>query len=143
MQATDRQQLLTEFGAVRREFEARLRALAPDRLALPPRAGEWGPREIVVHVAAWLFEAGERIPAIMAGSAPKRYDVDAFNAAAIRAAAGWSVEQALGAYMRAADRFAAIAADLSDDDLDEEPDVRAWLEPAARRLISEHLRDLE
>ena len=142
MQAAGLQELLTEFRAARRAFESRLRGLSPEQMTAPHAPGEWSPREVVVHIAAWLGEAGERIPAVMAGAPSKDYDVDAFNAAAIRAAVGWSPEQVLGAYKRAADRFEAIAAELSDDDLHEEPDVRAWLESAARVMITEHLAAL-
>ena len=141
--------LLDEFRAARRALELHLRALSPEQWQTPLAGGSgrlvpgaWTAREVVIHIAAWLAEAGERIPALCAGSPPRDYDVDSFNAAAIGAAEGWSPAQALGAYKRAADRFEVLAADLTDDILDEEPDVRAWLESAARVMITQHLEDL-
>ena len=142
-------ELRAEFRSVRRTFEAALRRLGADGMTTPigardggPVAGAWVPREVVIHIAAWLREAGERIPALMAGVPSREYDADAFNTAAVAAARDWSPALALAAYTRAADRFEAIAADLTDDDLDEEPDVRAWLESAARVLITEHLHEV-
>lgn len=142
MQATEVAELLAEFGRARREFETRLRQFSEAQLTTPLGPGGWSAREVVIHIAGWLHEAAERIPTLRAGSPPKEHDADAFNAAAVRAAADWSPAQALGAYKRAADRFAAIAADLTDKTLSEEPDVRAWLESAARVLIAEHLPDI-
>ena len=141
MQTTDVQTLLAEFRAARRELESRLRGLDTNRMTAPLTPGGWGTREVVIHIAAWLNEAAERSPALLAGSPPRTYDPDAFNAAALRAVAAWSPVQALGAFKRAADRFETIAAELTDETLNEEPDVRAWLESAARVLITEHLDD--
>ena len=142
MHTTDVQTLLAEFRAARRELESRLYGVDADRMTAPLMAGAWSAREVVIHIAAWLTEAAERIPALRAGSPPRNYDADAFNAAALRAAAAWSPVQALGAFKRAADRFETIAAELTDETLNEEPDVRAWLESAARVMITEHLDDL-
>lgn len=139
-QTTPVETLVEEFRGARRLFEARLRALPLDQLP-PAVSARWSAREIVIHIAAWLAEGCERIPMLMAGIPPVAYDIDAFNAAAITAAERWEIRRALGVYQRAADRFETIAAELTDDMLDEEPDVRAWLELAARRLITEHLAE--
>ena len=45
----------------------------------------WGPREILAHIAAWEAEALQRIPLLAAGAPGKTYDTDEFNAAAIAA----------------------------------------------------------
>ena len=142
MQTTSVHELLAEFRAARRRLESRLRGPDAESMSAPLSAGGGSARELVIHVAAWLNEAAERIPALLAGSPPREYGADAFNAAALRAAADWSPAQALGVYKRAADRFETIAAELTDDSLTEEPDVRAWLECAARVMITKHLDDL-
>ena len=143
MAAATIQDSLAEFRAQRREFEARLRALDERRWTAPLEPGGWSAREVVIHIAAWLAEACERIPALLAGAAPRDYDVDSFNATAVRAAEGRTAAQVLGAYKRAADRFETIAADLRDGTLDEEPDARAWLHSAARAMIREHIPDID
>ncbi len=142
MQTATVGELLAEFRDARRRFEALMRGVDEQRMTAPLAPGGWSAREVVIHIAAWLAEGCERVPALMAGAPSRDYDPDAFNAAALKAAAGLSPAGALGAYKRAADRFETIAADLRDDDLDEEPDVRAWLENAARVLITEHLEEL-
>jgi len=136
-------QLMTEFRATRRRFEALVRSLDEEAMATSLAPGQWRPRDVVVQIAAWLAEAGERIPALQAGAPCREYNVEAFNAYAVAIAADWTPEQALGAYQRAADRFETLAAELDDHALDQEPGVRAWLEAAARVLIAGRLATFE
>jgi hypothetical protein len=140
--ATTMAEWLAEFRTARRAFEALVRTIPEERMAAPLAPGGWSPCEIVIHTAAWLAEACERIPAIQAGSPSRAYDGEAFQAAARAAAAGWTPAQAFAAFRRAADRYEAIASDLDDDVLEEEPDVRAWVIAAARVMITEHVGEL-
>ncbi|SRR5579875_952994 len=45
--------------------------------------GEWGPREILAHIAGWGAEATSRLPKVAQGEPPLKYDDDAFNDATI------------------------------------------------------------
>ncbi|HYU76121.1 MAG TPA: DinB family protein [Ktedonobacteraceae bacterium] len=47
------------------------------------REGEWGPREVLAHIAGWGVEATERLPRVLAGAPALVYDDNAFNAAII------------------------------------------------------------
>ncbi len=53
----------------------------------------WGPREILAHIAAWEAEALHRIPLVAAGASDKAYDVDAFNAIAVATIGDKSFQQ--------------------------------------------------
>ncbi len=47
------------------------------------RGEQWGPREVLAHIVGWNAEATERIPRILAGELPLKYDDEAFNTAII------------------------------------------------------------
>ena len=132
---------LAEFRSARREFTEQARAVPSERwsIALP---GEWNTRDIVVHAAAWIDEANDRIPRLMAGAPPRDYDVDAFNAQAVTRAAEWSPEQALGALRRAADRFEAIIGESDASDIAGCDGAMQWLRNIARTALTAHFDDL-
>jgi hypothetical protein len=119
--------LLETFRTGRRDFQQRLLLLPPDRRPSPPDPDDWSARDLFALGAAWLDEANDRIPRLLAGAPPVSYDVDAFNRAAVARAQGWSADQALGAFRRAADRFEAIVESSDPDDIAEVPAVIAWL----------------
>lgn len=135
--------LLDEFRENRRSFQQRLDRIAPECRSLPPASNAWSARDLVIHVAAWLEEANDRIPRLMAGAPEVDYDSDAFNAAAVARAEGWTHEQAVGAFRRGADRFEMIIAESNPAELAEEPSVMRWIESMARELMDEHARDLD
>lgn len=135
--------LLERFRESRRAFRERLDRIPPDAHTRAAAPGEWSARELVIHVAAWLDEANDRIPRLMAGAPDMTFHSDAFNAAAIERAAGWSYEQALGAFRRAADRFEVIIAESNPEELAGEPSVMRWIESMASELMDEHAGDLE
>lgn len=134
--------LLATFRRSRRDLLDMVRSFDDAQKTAPEPPGGWPARNALILIAAWLHEASERIPALMAGAPARAYEIDAFNAAALTAAADWTPEQATGAFKRAADRFEALASELTDDILDEEPDVRAWLESAARVMICSRIDEL-
>jgi hypothetical protein len=133
--------LLDEFRRARREFIKRACTVPTERwlTALP---GAWSTRDVVVHAAAWIDEANDGIPRLMAGAPPRDYDVDAFNAQAIARAAEWTPEQALGAFRRAADRFEAIVGESDASDIADCDDAMQWLRSIARTALSEHFDEL-
>jgi hypothetical protein len=90
-----------------------------------------------------LDEANDRIPRLLAGAPSVGYDVDAFNAAAVERAAGWTPQQAFGAFRRAADRYEAIVGESDPADLAENDDVMRWLRSVATTLIDEHFDEIE
>ena len=135
-------QLLAEFRANRREFVRRLLPLPPDART-EPLTGGWSARNLIAHIAAWLDEANDRVPRLMAGAPSRTYDVNAFNAAAVERASGWTAEQALGAFRRVADRFEAIIGESDAADIADSEDALAWLRSIAHTLLSEHFADIE
>ena len=132
-----------EFRASRREFLARLQRIPPARRDVALAPGEGSSRDLVAHIAAWLEEADDRIPRLLAGAPSVTYDLDTFNAATVSRAAGWTCDQALTFFRRAADRYEAIISDSDADELAENEDVVAWLHSLARRLMNDHFDDLD
>ena len=139
MTADDIGHLLEQFRISRREFTRRLMETPAALRGQPPEPGAWSTRDLLAHVAAWIDEANDRIPRLIAGASSTGYDVDAFNAAAVARAANWSWEQALGAFRRAADRFEAIIAETEPDDILASEDALEWLRSIASVVMTEHL----
>src|SRR6266581_4160235 len=55
----------------------------------------WCPREVLAHIVGWSTEATERIPRIIAGEPPLKYDDEAFNVAILTVLGNQSFETAL------------------------------------------------
>jgi hypothetical protein len=71
-----------------RRFEQAHERLASSATAaaargITQRGEQWGPREVLAHIVGWSAEATERIPRIIAGEPPLKYDDEAFNVAII------------------------------------------------------------
>jgi hypothetical protein len=135
--------LLEQFRSSRRALLERLDRIPPEDRLHAPSPGAWSAREILILVAAWLDEANDRIPRLMAGAPEVEHDRDAFDAAALARTEEWSYEQALGAFRRAADRYDMMIAESSADELASEPPVMRWIECVARTLMEEHAADLD
>lgn len=75
--------------------------------------GEWGPREVLIHIAGWATEATVRIPQVIADSPPVVYADDtqhgviddAFNAAVIIIAGNQSFDQVSALMQQTHQRF--------------------------------------
>lgn len=86
------------------ELDAADRELLAAVAACPAEADldGWTVTDLVTHIAAWLEEGVRRLDALSAGGPPRteRYDVDAFNAAAVAEsrANGTTPTQALERY---------------------------------------------
>lgn len=129
--------LLDQFRAGRREFTRRLFAIPSEERVVSPAPGRWSARDFVAAIAAWLEEANDRVPRLLAGAPRRDYDVDRFNADAVARAAEWTPEMALAAFRRAADRFEAIIGETDAADIVESEDALAWLRGAVRMLMAQ------
>lgn len=136
------QLLLEQFRSSRRAFVGRLDRIAP-RARLVAVPGAWSAREIVISAGAWLDEANDRIPRLLAGAPEVTYDRDAFYEAALTRAEGWSYEQAIGAFRRAADRYDMMIAESNPDELASEPPLMRWIACMAGPLLEQHTADLD
>jgi len=134
--------LLDRFRADRSRLEGLLAAIPPSRQLDAPH-GERSARNLVAQLAAWLNEANDRIPRLLAGAPSVEYDVAAFDAAAAERVADWTPRQALGAFRRAADRFDVMIAESDPGELIESDEVVAWLRAAAGCLMDAHIAGLE
>ncbi len=135
--------LLERFRANRRDLTARLDQIAPERRTSAPSPDAHSAHTIVVLIAAWLDEANDRIPRLMAGAPETEYDRTAFETAALARAESWTYDQAYGAFRRAADRFDVMIAESSALELASEPPVICWLTFVAGDLIERHIGDLD
>jgi hypothetical protein len=142
MSEAEVRQLLDEFRANRREFVRRLLPLPPE-VRTEPLTGGWSARDLIAHIAAWLDEANDRIPRLLAGAPSRPYDVNAFNAAAVARAQDWTAEQTLAAFRRAADRFEAIVGESDTADIADSEDALTWVRSAARDLMTEHYAEID
>jgi hypothetical protein len=143
MTRDDVQLLLERFRSSRRAFVGRLDRIAPQSRPGAEWPEAWSAREIVVSVAVWLDVANDRIPRLMAGAPEVEYDRGAFKEAALARAEGWSYEQVLGAFRRAADRFDMMIAESNADELASEPPVMRWIECVAGTLMEQHAAELD
>jgi len=141
--ATDVPALLDEFRAARRGLQRRYTLVPSERRTVPPAPGQWSARDILAHIAAWIEEANDRIPRLLAGAPSLAYDLDAFNAAAVARAAEWTGDQTLAAFRRAADRFEAIVGGTDAADIVDAEEALAWLRATAHDLMHEHFAELE
>ena len=98
-EAVSKEQLIRTFDAAYDELLAAAFAVVERGIVF--QEGEWGPREVLVHIAGWAAEATVRIPQVVAGSPPIVYANDtqhsaidnAFNAAVIVIAGIQSFDQ--------------------------------------------------
>lgn len=135
--------LLDQFRVNRREFVRRLLPIPPERRLIAPRPGQWNARDLVAHLAAWIEEANDRVPRLLAGAPSQTYDLEAFNAAAAARAQAWTPEMALAALRRAGDRFEAIISETDAADIADCEDAMDWLRGPAGAHIVAHFADID
>lgn len=80
-EGTRKEELLQQFEQAHERLAASA-AVASGR-GITRREDQWGPREVLAHIVGWNVEATERIPRIIAGEPPLKYDDEAFNVAII------------------------------------------------------------
>jgi hypothetical protein len=109
--ALSKEQFIRAFDAAYDELLAA--AVATVERGIVLQEGEWGPREVLAHIAGWAAEATVRIPQVIAGSPPVVYTDDtqhgaindAFNAAAIIIAGNQSFDQVSAIMQQTHQRF--------------------------------------
>ncbi|MGD9892207.1 MAG: DinB family protein [Dehalococcoidia bacterium] len=143
MTDNDVARLLEQFRASRSAFVGRLDQIPLEDRGHAPAPGTWSAREIVIAVAAWLDEANDRIPRLLAGAPEVEYNRAAFNEAALDRAGEWSYEQARGALRRAADRYDMMIAESTAAEIAAEPPVMRWIACLAETLMEQHAAALD
>jgi len=101
----------------------------------------WGIREALAHIAAWEAEATERVPLIRGGAAPRAYDADAFNAAAIAAFGHRPLHEARDDLERTHARLVHLLDELDEDAFAPGGAAHEWVTAMARHS-REHARAL-
>jgi hypothetical protein len=128
--------LLDRFRGQRRAFEQKLHRLPKDAWSARPPDGGRSPRDMLIVMRAWIDEANEWIPRLMAGAVEPARDPQTFNTEAFARTRDWTVDQAAGAFRRAADRFDTMIAESNARELAEEPAVMRWIELIANDLMN-------
>lgn len=80
-ESTFKDELLQQFEQAHEQLASA--AMAAAARGITGRKEQWGPREVLAHIVGWSTEATERIPRIIAGAPPLKYDDEAFNVAII------------------------------------------------------------
>jgi len=103
---------------------------------------DWGPREILAHIAAWEAEALHRIPLLEAGASSKTYDADAFNAEAVSRLGNQSFEQVLESFHQTHHRLLNYLASLDDTAFASDGAAYEWVTALIRHSL-EHVQELD
>jgi hypothetical protein len=88
-----KEELLQEFKKAHERLV--VAATSASARGITQRGDQWGPREVLAHIVGWSTEATERIPRIVAGEPPLKYDDEAFNVAILTVLGNQSFETAL------------------------------------------------
>lgn len=128
--------LREHFALVSADFLALASQVNAERATEPGVCGAWSAKDVVAHMAAWDWEGERRFRELHSGEGERRrYDVDAFNAAAVEERAGQSWDETLDELRRANMTFAASLANVSPADQEAEPAYARWLE-----IVTGHYR---
>lgn len=134
--------LRERFAIVSADFLALASQVNGDRATEPGVCGAWSARDVVAHMAAWDWEGERHFRELHTGDEERRrYDVDAFNAAAVEERAGQSWDESLDELRRANMTFGASLANVSVADQEAEPAYARWLN-AIIRHYTEHAAQL-
>ena len=101
--STLKEELLQQFKQAHEKLAAAATAAAAR--GITQRGEQWGPREVLAHIVGWSTEATERIPRIVAGEPPLKYDDEAFNVAILTVLGNQSFETVLDMYQRSHLRY--------------------------------------
>lgn len=104
-------------------------AVQPD-FGLPDRFNQ---REILIHVAAWDAELLRLLPDIAAGNPLQKYDIDAFNQAALAAHAQQSQDEVWKTFIQTGRQLEAALADLPESAFAKDSPVLTWV-----RILTHH-----
>ena len=104
-------------------------AVQPD-FGLPDRFNQ---REILIHVAAWDAELLRLLPDIAAGNLLQKYDIDAFNHAALATHAQQSQDEVWKTFIQTGRQLEAALADLPESAFAKDSPVLTWV-----RILTHH-----
>ncbi len=79
--ANEKEELLRQFDTAHDQLLKA--ATSASTRGITQQGSQWGPREVVAHIVGWSVEATERLPRVIAGEPPLKYDDEAFNVAII------------------------------------------------------------
>jgi hypothetical protein len=117
-QIAAKEQLIDNFDAA---YEQLINsAIAAVQRGVTVHEGEWGPREVLAHIAGWAVQATAHIPQVLGGMPPIAYASaaqneafdDTFNAAIITILGNQSLEQVLAIMDQTHQRFVAMLRSL-------------------------------
>jgi len=89
-------------------------ATAASARGITQRGDQWGPREVLAHIVGWSTEATERIPRIIAGESPLKYDDEAFNVAIITVLGNQSFDAVLAMFHQSHHRYIQMLSSQDD-----------------------------
>jgi hypothetical protein len=114
---TRRQELLDAEDERWRELEARFHRLAEADWLRPGANGEWTPKDLLTHTAAWHALTTDRLESLRTTGLlpPLTQEVDEFNAAQYEQSRGLPLHEALAMSSAARHRFREEVALLPDD----------------------------
>ncbi len=120
--------LRERFAIVSADFLALASRVNADRATEAGVCGVWSAKETVAHMAAWDWEGERLFRELHTGDAtPRKYDIDAFNAAAVEERAGQSWDETLDELRRANMTFGASLANVSPGDQEAQPAYAHWI----------------
>ncbi len=105
-------------------------------------AGDWGMREALGHVGAWIDEAARRIPLLLAGTPSLDYDADAFNKAAVRSLGDRSLGEVRDELDRSQARLVTLLDTLDESAFSPGGAAHEWI-TAQTVHMQHHARDLD
>ena len=107
-----KEQLLREFNTAHERLVTAAKAAHARGITM--RGEQWGPREILAHIVGWSVEGTERIPRIIAGEPPLKYDDEAFNVAIITVLGGQSFDRVLDMFQQTYQRYISMLKEQDD-----------------------------
>lgn len=126
--ADDWDDLRERFAIVSADFLALASRVKTDRADEPGVCGVWSAKQIVAHMAAWDWEGERHFRELHAGSeAGRRYDIEAFNTAAVEERRDQSWDETLDELRRANMTFAASLANVSTADRGADSGYASWI----------------
>jgi hypothetical protein len=134
--------LRERFAIVSADFLALAGQVDAARAAEPGVCGVWSAKETVAHMAAWDWEGERHFRELHTGETQqRRYEIDAFNAAAVAERADQSWDETLDELRRANMTFAASLANVSPADREAQPAYARWLKAVTGHYI-EHTNQI-
>lgn len=130
------QETLENFHHALGDFLITCDRIRPEDRSRSGVCGIWSPREVVAHLAGWMWEGAQRYRVMLEQPGDrKEYDDDVFNAQSVAARADWSWERTLSDFKAAyRDLEEAVSEVMVANPPDWRP-FRSWLRGIGRDLV--------